>query len=490
MTEEGDSNQVPVPVPQTAQEQAIDVAVVPVLPAVRAPVEEAVSASERAPLESSTQGLLAPKGPIRASSGLFSPFGVPPVSDTSAPAAPGPFSGPSTADPVFGAKSTLSTGFAYGMPPKASSFGTQARGFLGVSAAVDPPSSTHVAMEQGDREVINAEGSAVYMGSERGDREGEEREGGDGHSYECEDIEGAGLYMEEESTQPPFQKAVKDLPLPLPLPGIFSSSSAPSSFSILKSAASSPFGFISPTPAEGAKPLSSFGSVALSTGTGSSFGAAAPFFLKPAGTLNLWGQPAGSPRAPGAAATAFGASNTITLPASASTSASSGAILSASASPFIPAVIQEVAEEGESLEDLTPAPLEDDTPTPILPDPIPFDAPAASETAAPQPTGAGASVPVRAAAGRKPKPKPAHLTAAIPAYAHVRTGAICIIHLQWGSKLYDLLLRCFCVDKRTLLVTVLLLPSSTRVRECVLNRAGNITGCSALYQYLVVSAAT
>jgi hypothetical protein len=431
MTE--DSDQVQVQVPDTAQDQVTAMTEESVIPAVHVPVEEAASAPERAPLESSTPGLFGSKGAIRVSSGLFSPQGAV-ASDSAAPAlgaAPGPFSSAfgsataSTSDPVFGAKSSLPTPFTFGtVPPKASPFGAQAkpRGFLGLPAPVDPPVDTHVAMDQGDREVINAEESAGLMGTDRGDREGEERGDGDGGRFECDDIEGSGSFMEEETAQAPFQKPVKEIPLQ----GIFSSSSTTSSFGILKSGTPSPFGFASTAPAEGQK-VSSFGSVALIGSTGSSFGAAAPFFLKPTGAVNLWSQAAGSPRAPVAAVSAFTPastpSSTITLPASASTSASSGVALSASASPFIPAAMLERVEEGESQEEMSQ--MEDSAPTstPVLRDPIPIDVPTSSDAPASGPVAVAvaASVPVRGAAGRKPKPKPAHLTAAIPAYAHVRS---------------------------------------------------------------------
>ena len=435
MTEDADP--VPVQVPDSTQEQVAALAEEPVAPAVHAPVEEPASAPERAPLESSTPGLFGTKGPIRASSGLFTPLGAT-ASDTAAPAlvaTPGPFSstfGSATAsstEPVFGTKSSLPTPFTFGsVPPKVSSFGTlaQPRSFLGLATAVDPPADTHVVMDQGDRDAINQEESAGYMG---GDREGDERGDGDGGRFECEDIEGSESFMEEEAAQAPLQKPAKDLPQP----GIFATSSNPSSFGTLKSSTPSPFGFASTTPAEGQK-LSSFGSVALSASTGSSFGAAAPFFLKPTGSVNLWGQATGSPRAPvGATASAFtastAASSTITLPATAPVS--TGTALSASASPFVPAVMMEQAEVRESQEEMTP--VEESTPTPaptpVPSDPIPIDGPASSEIPVPEPVVAPAAVPVpvRGAAGRKPKPKPAHLTAAIPAYAHVRTAIMRMI---------------------------------------------------------------
>jgi hypothetical protein len=436
MTE--DSDQAQVQVTDTTQDQVTAMAEEPATPAVHVPVEEAASAPEKAPLESSTPGLFGSK-PIRGTAGLFSPQGAV-ASDTSAPAqvaASGPFSGAfgsataSTADPIFGAKSSLPTPFTFGtVPPKASPFGaqTQPRGFLGLPAAVDPPTATHVAMDQSDRERINAEESVGFMGGDRGDREGEERGDGDGGRFECEDIEGSGSFMEEETAQPAFQKPPKEIPPP----GIFASSSAPSSFGILKSGTPSPFGFASTAPAEGQK-LSSFGSVALSASTGSSFGAAAPFFLKPTGAVNLWGQAAGSPRVPVVAVSAFTPSttpsSTITHPAS--TSASSGGALSASASPFIPAAMMERVEEGESQEEMNQMEESAPTSTPVLPDPIPIDVPTSSDAPASEPVAAAAaaaaSVPLRGAAGRKPKPKPAHLTAAITAYAHVRTASLYII---------------------------------------------------------------
>lgn len=307
---------------------------------------------------------------------------------------------------------------------KGSSFASQhTMGFSGLGATSASPAAEVVpppATAESEAMVIHSEESTGYVNRDMTE--------GEGVGEVEDDFDGAHSYFEDEhSRSSTFTQPMGSTFTPAPL-------SVPPSSS---------FGFSNPS-SEAQKPSifgskrplgeTSFGSSVSAGSAGSSFGAAAPFFLL--------GQSSASPRI-GIAPAVTGAINPFAVtPAAALPTPDAAPAVSAAPTPFsssVPtdshaaAVPIESRQAGmplaHSLSAVTPVdpPTPAPTPTPIqiastLSTPAPTQI-AASLTPTPVPIAASLSnptpAPARQAQGRKLKPKPAHLVAAIPAYAPV-----------------------------------------------------------------------
>ena len=341
-------------------------------------------------------------------------------SSTSAPASGG-------VQGFGGVASSLSAPFTFGSAAKkGSTFGSQlSMGFAtgaptsnisNIAEALPPSASESDAMVL----QMHSEDSMGHISRDMAEGEGGEIE---------DDFEGTQSYFEDEHSH--SQSSTFTQPM--------GSSFTPAPLSV---PVSSSFGFSNPS-SDAQKPSifglkrtlgeTGFGSSVPSSSAGSSFVAAAPFFLL--------SQSSASPRIGGISGAVTGSANPFAIAPSlgflaptpdAALSPASALVpvpvpaLSIASTPFsspvpvelsTPADVQ-VVSRGEAVSsiDSFSAAASTGLPTPTpTPTPTPAFTPVATTPVVPVP----APAPARQAAGRKLKPKPAHLVAAIPAFAQV-----------------------------------------------------------------------